>query len=34
MGYDHSLNAEIDFKPAVSMDDVFSCLHPLLDYFG
>lgn len=34
MGYDHSLNAGINFKPAVSMDDVFSCLHPLLDYFG
>lgn len=33
MGYDHSLNAEINFKPAVSIDDVLLCLHPLLDYF-
>ena len=34
MGYDHSLNAEIDFKPAVSVDDVLFSLHPLMDYFG
>lgn len=34
MGYDHSLNAAVYFKPAVKIVDALSSLTPLSDYFG
>lgn len=34
MSYHHSMNARIQFKSGVSIDDAMSCLAPLSDYFG
>ncbi len=34
MGYDHSMNVEIDFKPGVSIDAALAALKPLSDYCG